>query len=161
MQPIQNAGKRFHGLGTIAARIVQQDHAAIVSLLFDPLKDDIRPGLRPILRVDILQDHEIIEVFGNFQRGQFAKLRWTGIRRVRRAKQCGGATCYRFEQQLSGIQFKPDVLRPAQRQVRMVIGVVPDLVAFINNATNKPRIAFRVYTHQEKRRPYVRRFENI
>jgi len=77
---------------------VQQDHTAIVSLLFDPLQDDIRPGLCPILRVDILQDHEIIEVFRDFQWRQFAKLRRASIRRVRGAKQRGRATCYRFEQ---------------------------------------------------------------
>ena len=36
MQPIQNARKRFHCLGAVAARIVEQDYGAIVPLLFNP-----------------------------------------------------------------------------------------------------------------------------
>ena len=71
---------------------MKQDNAAIVSLLFDPLQDDVRPGLCPILRIDVLEDDEVIEVFRNFQRRQLAKLRRAGVRRVRRAKQRGRAT---------------------------------------------------------------------
>src|SRR6266568_2563649 len=53
------------------------------------------------------------------------------------------------------------MLRPAERKVRMIIGVVSNLVSFFDNATNKARVALRVYAHQEKRCLYVRSFENI
>src|SRR6516225_5253466 len=140
---------------------MQQDHAAIVSLLLDPPQDDVRPGLCPILRVDILQHNKIIKVFRSFQRSQLGELRRARIRRVGWTKQCGGATCYRFKQELGCIQLKPDVLRPAEGKVWMIISVVPDLVPFINDATNKPRVTLGIYAHEEKRRFYVRRFENI
>src|SRR5215831_20276635 len=98
MQPIQDTRERFHRLGAISTSIMQQNNATIMPLLLHALKDDVRSGLRPILRIDILQDYQIIEVFSNFQRSQFAKLRWAGVRRVRRAEQCSGTTCYRLEQ---------------------------------------------------------------
>ena len=161
MQPIQNARKRFHCLRAIAARIVEQNDAAIVPLLFHPLQDDVRAGLRPILRIDVFQNHEIIEIFRDFQRSQFSQLRRTRIGSVRRAKQCGGATGNRFEQKLCGIQLQPDMLGPAERQVGMVIGVVPDLVSFVDDATNKPRVTFRVHPDDEKRGLYVCRFQDV
>ena len=73
MQPIQNVRKRFDGLRAVAARVMQKDDAAIVSLLFDSSQDDVCPRLRPILWIDILQDHEIIEVFRDFQQGLRAR----------------------------------------------------------------------------------------
>src|SRR5262249_39617526 len=137
------------------------DNAAVVSLLFDPLQDDVRAGLCPILRIDVLEDDEVIEVLRNFQRSQFAKLRRTGVRRVRRPEQCGRATRYGSEQQLGGVQLKSNVLRPAERQVRMIISMVPDFVPLVHNSPNKPRVTLRVHTHQEKRGFYVRGFENV
>src|SRR6266540_2130600 len=53
------------------------------------------------------------------------------------------------------------MLRPAERKVRMIIGVVPDLVSFVDNATNKPRVPLGVYAHEEKGCFHVRGFENI
>ena len=70
-------GKRFHCLRAISARIVQQNDIAIVPLLFHPLHDDVRSGLGPILRIDAFQNHEIIEILRNFQRGQIGQLRRT------------------------------------------------------------------------------------
>jgi hypothetical protein len=67
MQPIQNARKRFHCLGAVAAGIVEQNYAAIMSLLFNPPQNDIRSGLRPILRINVLKDHEVIKIFSDFQ----------------------------------------------------------------------------------------------
>src|SRR6266404_6416829 len=69
--------------------------------------------------------------------------------------------CYRFEQKLCGIQLQPDVFGPAERQVRMIISVVPDLVSFVDDATDKPRVAFRVHSHEEEGRLYIRCFENV
>ena len=66
MQPIQNARKRFHCLRAVAARIVEQDYTAIVPLLFNPPEDDVGAGLRPILRVNVLKDDEIIKIFRDF-----------------------------------------------------------------------------------------------
>ena len=66
MQPIQNARKRFHCLRAVAARIVEQDYTAIVPLLFNPPEDDVCAGLRPILRVNVLKDDEIVKIFRDF-----------------------------------------------------------------------------------------------
>ena len=74
MQTIQNARKRFDCLQAVSPRIVQQDDAAIVSLLLDSSQDNVCPGLRPILRIDILQDHEVIEILRDFQRSQLTKV---------------------------------------------------------------------------------------
>jgi hypothetical protein len=70
MQPIQDARERFNRLRTVPTCIVQQNDAAIAPLLFHPLQDDVRSGLRPILWVDTLQNDEIIEVFRDFQRNE-------------------------------------------------------------------------------------------
>src|SRR6266566_4607208 len=43
----------------------------------------------------------------------------------------------------------------------MIISVVPDLVPFIDNATDKLRIALRVHSHQKKRGFHVRCFEEV
>src|ERR1700716_619496 len=43
----------------------------------------------------------------------------------------------------------------------MIICVVPDLVPFVDDATNKRRVTLRVYSHQEKRRLYIRCLENV
>src|SRR5438034_9042119 len=53
------------------------------------------------------------------------------------------------------------MLRPAERQVRMIIGVVSNLVPVIDDATNKRRVTLRVHSHQEKRRFYVRGFKDV
>src|SRR5438105_7767982 len=53
------------------------------------------------------------------------------------------------------------MLRPAERQVRMVIGVVPNLVSFVDDATNKRRVTLCVYSNHEKGRLDVCCFENV
>src|SRR3954447_26034188 len=53
------------------------------------------------------------------------------------------------------------MLRPAERQVRMVIGMVPDLVSFINDATNEGRVTLCVYSNDEERGFYICCFENV
>ena len=72
MQPIQNARKRFDCLRAIPAGIVQQDNAAIAPLLFHALQDDVGARFCPVLRINVLQNDEIIEVLGDLQRGQLA-----------------------------------------------------------------------------------------
>src|SRR5205814_7060449 len=104
---------------------------------------------------------KIIEVFGDLQRSQFTYLRWISIRRVRRTEQGCRATCDRFEQELRCVQLKADVLRPAECQVWMIIRVIPELVPFVNNATDELRIPLRIHSHQKKRGFHVRCFEHI
>ena len=43
----------------------------------------------------------------------------------------------------------------------MIISVVPDLVPFVDDATNKIRVALCVHSHQEKRRLHICHFKNI
>src|SRR4030095_9984467 len=66
-----------------------------------------------------------------------------------------------FEQQLRGVQFQADMLRPAKRQVRMVIGMVPDLMSFVDDAANKRRVTLRVYPYDEERGLFVCCLKNI
>src|SRR6266480_4703904 len=158
MQPIQNTWEPLNRLRAIPACIVQQNDAAITPLLLHAPQNDVRSRLCPVLRVDTLQNDEIIEVFRDLQWSQFAKLRRARVSCVRRTKQRGRATCYCLEQKLCRVQLKPDVLRPAERQVWMIISVVPDLVPFVDNATNQTRITLRVHADEEKRCFYVRGF---
>src|SRR5215467_6495186 len=53
------------------------------------------------------------------------------------------------------------MLRPAQRQIWMVIGVVPDLVSFVHDPANKPRVTLCIYSDDEKRGLYVSCFKNV
>src|SRR6478736_1613433 len=53
------------------------------------------------------------------------------------------------------------MLRPAERQIGMVIGMVPDLVAFVENATNKRRVTLCVYSDDEKGGLYVCCLKNV
>ena len=109
---------------------------AVASLLFNALKNNVgaRPG--PILRINVLQHYEVIQVLGNLQRSQFAQLRRARIRGVRRPEQGGRTPRDRFQQQLSRVQLQPDMFRPANRQVRMVVSVIPDFVTFISDASD-------------------------
>jgi hypothetical protein len=43
----------------------------------------------------------------------------------------------------------------------MIVSVVPDLVSFIDNATDKPGVALGVHSHQEKRGLHACCFENV
>src|SRR5262245_56416377 len=161
MEPIQNPWKGFHCLRAIAARIVEQDYAAIMPLLLDSSEDDVRARLRPILWVNILKDNQIIKIFRNFQGSQFTEICRTSVGVVRRAKQRRRAARNRFEQQLRCVQLQPDMLRPTERQVRMVIGMVPDFVSFVDDPTNKRRVTLCVYSDYEKCGLYVCGFKNV
>src|SRR5262249_39182168 len=59
-QPVDNSRKRLDGLRSIATRIVQQDNAAVAALLFDPLQNHICAGPGPVLRINVLQNYEIV-----------------------------------------------------------------------------------------------------
>ena len=54
----------------VAAGIVQENDAAIAALLFDPLQDDIRARPGPILRVDIFEHDEVIEIVRDLKRSE-------------------------------------------------------------------------------------------
>ena len=87
MQPIENARQRRNRLRTVASRIVQQDDAAISPLLFHPLNDDVLARFRPVLRIDIFQDDQIIQLLRNLQRHQLADLRGLSVGGVGRPEQ--------------------------------------------------------------------------
>ena len=53
------------------------------------------------------------------------------------------------------------MFRPAKRQIRVVIGVVTNLMPFSNDAPDQPRIAFRIHAHQEKRGFDIRRLQDV
>ena len=53
------------------------------------------------------------------------------------------------------------MLRPAKREIRMVIGMIPDLVAFRHNPPNESRIMFRIYADEKESRLHVCRFQDV
>ena len=50
------------------------------------------------------------------------------------------------------------MLRPAKRQVWMIISVIADLVSFIDNAAHEAGMMLCVYAHEKKRRFHLGRF---
>ena len=72
VQPFQNAWERLDSLGAVATRVVQQDNAAVAALLFDAPQNNVGARFRPILRIDAFQNDQIVEVFRDLQRSQFA-----------------------------------------------------------------------------------------
>ena len=65
MQPIQNMRERFNCLRPVATSIMQQNDAAVATLLFHTPKNDVCSGFRPILWIDTFQNDEVIKIFGN------------------------------------------------------------------------------------------------
>src|ERR1041385_4392027 len=53
------------------------------------------------------------------------------------------------------------MLRPAKRQIRMIISVVPDLVSFVDNPADEAGIMLGVCTNEKKRGLHVGPFQNI
>ena len=53
------------------------------------------------------------------------------------------------------------MLRPAKREIRMIIGMVADFVAFIHDPAHQPGITFRVCSRHEKCRRRFCRLEDI
>ena len=53
------------------------------------------------------------------------------------------------------------MLGPGQRQVRMIISVVPNLVPFVDNSPDQPGIFLGVHSDQKERGLRVCRFQNV
>ena len=53
------------------------------------------------------------------------------------------------------------MLGPGQRQVRMIISVVPNLVPFVDNSPDESGVFFSVYSNQKEGGLRVRRFQNV
>src|SRR5467141_2992365 len=53
------------------------------------------------------------------------------------------------------------MLGPGQRQVRMIISVVPNLVPFVDNSPDEPGIFLGVHSDQKERGLCVCRFQNV
>ena len=136
---IDDPRQRGDRLGAIAAGIVQQNDAAIAALLFDALQNDIGARPRPILRIDIFEDDEVTQILRDLQRREFGSTRRAGIGGVGRTEKRGRTAGDRLEQKLRRVQFQPDMLRPADREIRMVVGVVPDLVPLGDDSPNEIR----------------------
>ena len=62
LQPIDDLRKRSDCLGSVTAGVVQKNDTAVVALLLDALKNDVRARSRPILRVDILEHDKIVHL---------------------------------------------------------------------------------------------------
>src|SRR5437588_1715742 len=53
------------------------------------------------------------------------------------------------------------MLGPGQRQVRMIIGMVPNLVPFVDNSPDQSGIFFGVYSNQKERGLRVCLFQDV
>ena len=83
LQPIENPRQRRDRLRAIAAGVVQENNVAVAPLLFDSLENHVRARPRPILRVDVLEHDEVIEVLRDLQRSEFAQSATDWCRRRR------------------------------------------------------------------------------
>src|SRR5439155_3848363 len=137
-------------LRAVATGIVQQNNAAIVALLFYALQDDVDARLRPILRIDVLQHNEVTEILCNLQWSQLTGFRRTRVRGIGWPEKRGRASGNRFEQELRRIKLQPDVLGPAKREIRVVIGMIANLVAFRHDPPNESGVFFRVGPDKKK-----------
>ena len=86
VQPIQNSRERLHRLRAVAPGVVKQNDAAVAPLLLHALHDDVGTGFRPVLRIDVFQNDEVIEVLRDLQRRQFGHLRWARVGGIGRPK---------------------------------------------------------------------------
>src|SRR5207249_9643726 len=105
----------------IASGVVQQNDIAVVALLLYPLQNDIRSRSGPILRVDVLQDDEIILVLRDLQRSQLSQARRLSIGRIGRPKQGSSPSGQSLDKQLGRIQFQPNMLGPAEGKIGVII----------------------------------------
>ena len=117
--------------------------------------------MRPILRIDVLQNDEIAEILCNQQWSQLADFGRTRVRGIRRPEKRRRAPGNRFEQKLRRIELQPDVLGPAKGEIRVVIGMISDLVAFRHDPPNESRVFFRVCSDEKKSRLHVCCFQDI
>src|SRR5205807_5455097 len=139
----------------VAARVVQQNDAAVMPLLFHSLENDIGARPRPILGIDVLEHDEVTEFLRQVQRHQLAHFRRTGVGGVGRPKQRRRTARDRLEKKLRRIELEPDMLGPTEGKVRMVIGVVPDLVALLDDSPDEVWIFLRVCADEEKSGLYI------
>ena len=130
-------------------------------LLFHSLEDHVGARARPILGIDVLEHDEVTEFLRQVQRHQLAHFRRTGVCGVGWPKQRRRTARDRLDKKLRRIELEPDVLGPADRQVRMVVGVVPDLVAFRDNSPDEVRIFFRVCANEEKSGLHICFFQDV
>src|SRR5207237_7362282 len=140
---------------------MQQNDIAVVALLLYPLQNDIRPRSGPMLRVDVLQDDEIILVLRDLQRSQLSQARRLSISGVGRPKQSGSPSSQSLDEQLSCIQFQPNMLGPAEGKIGVIIGVITYFVTLIDNAPNEIWVTFGIDTYQKKRGLYLCRLQII
>ena len=140
---------------------MQQNDIAVVALLLYPLQNDIRSRSGPILRVDVLQDDEIILVLRDLQRSQLSQARRLSISGVGRPKQSGSPSSQSLDEQLSCVQFQPNMLGPAEGKIGVIIGVITYFVTLIDNAPNEIWVTFGIDTYQKKRGLYLRRLQHI
>src|SRR5947208_16787455 len=101
---------------------MQQNDIAVVALLLYPLQNDIRPRSGPILRVDVLQDDEIILVLRDLQRSQLSQTRRLSISGVGRPKQSDSPTSKSLNEQLSCIKIKRKFIGPAEVDIGTIQG---------------------------------------
>src|SRR5438874_3211046 len=140
---------------------MQQNDIAVMAVLLYPLQNDVRPWSGPILRVDVLQNDQIILILRDLQRSQLSQARRLSIGCVRRPKQSGSPSGQSLDKQLRRVQFQPNVLRPAEGKIGVIISVITYFVTLIDNAPNEIWVTFGIDTYQKKRGLYLCRLQNI
>ena len=62
---------------------------------------------------------------------------------------------------LGGVQFQPDMFRPTDREIRMIVGVVADLVPLGDDPPNEIGIFLRIHSDEEKCRLDAVRLQDV
>ena len=67
LQGLNDAQERFQRLRSIASSVMQQNDVAVMTLLLNSLQNHVRARSGPILRVDVLQNNQVILILRDFQ----------------------------------------------------------------------------------------------
>ena len=115
----------------------------------------------PVLRIDQLQDVDVIEARAEHNRRDFVFARRFGVGVVRRTKQHRRPVQDALEDALRRCQLEARLAVRHRSEVRVGIRVIADLVTFIPDAPNEIRVTFGVLSDEKERRFDVFLFQNV
>ncbi len=115
--------------------------------------DGFRPGLGPILGVDVESRRDVTEIGRKADRHQLVRRRRLGVSEVRWAEEQRAAVEHRLEQPLGRIQLEPSHEGGCERQIGVGERVIAHLVALGHDLPQQRDVALGVHSdHKERRR---------
>src|SRR6516162_5084916 len=157
-QRINQLRQRRDGLGSVAARIVQQDDVAPyvgirISDLLDDTPNDIVGGRPlPIVGIDMQAHGQIAHGLRDLDRHDLVGCRRLGVAKIGRSEKPHGAPRQPFEQALGGIDLERDHRIRHLAEIRMRKGVVPYVVSLSKNTLYQVWVGLRAVTDDEETR---------